>query len=72
MESIKIPHLVIEADVERVEELNRRGTVTLYGDAANSKVITPAGLERARALVVTLPEESASELIVIAAIDLAP
>lgn len=72
LETLNIPHLVIEADVERVEELNRRGTKTLYGDAANSEVITHAGLERASALVVTTPDELANELIVAAALDLAP
>lgn len=71
LEALHIPHLVIEADVERVEALNRRGTVTLFGDAANSEVITHAGLERARALVVTVPEEATSELLVAAARDLA-
>jgi monovalent cation:H+ antiporter-2, CPA2 family len=72
LETIGFPHLVIEADVERVEHLNRRGTVTLFGDAANSEVITYAGLDRARALVVTVPEESTSELVVAGARDLAP
>jgi monovalent cation:H+ antiporter-2, CPA2 family len=72
LEAIHIPHLVIEADVERVEALNRRGTLTLYGDAANSEVITHAGLERARALVITVPEEATSELLVVAARDLSP
>lgn len=72
LETIAIPHLVIEADVERVEELNQRGIITLFGDAANSEVITHAGLERARALVVTVPEEATVELVVAAARDLAP
>lgn len=70
LEAIDIPQLVIESDVERVEELNHRGTITLYGDAANSEVITYAGLERARALVVTVADEAACELIVAAARDL--
>jgi monovalent cation:H+ antiporter-2, CPA2 family len=69
---LSIPHLVVESDVERVEELNRLGTPTLYGDAANSEVLTHAGLERARALVVTLPEEASSELAIAAARQLAP
>ena len=64
---LNIPHLVIESNVERVEELNRLGTPTLYGDAANSEVLTHAGLDRACALVVTLPEETSSELVVAAA-----
>jgi CPA2 family monovalent cation:H+ antiporter-2 len=67
-----IPHLVIDADAGRVEELTRRGVSNLYGDAANSEVLTHAGLERARALVVAGPDESSSELVVAAARDLAP
>jgi CPA2 family monovalent cation:H+ antiporter-2 len=67
-----IPYLVVEADSERLEELNRRGIPTLYGDASNSEVLTHAGLDRARALVVAAPDESASELIVASARDIAP
>jgi K+:H+ antiporter len=67
-----IPHLVVEADAERVEELDRRGVPSLYGDAANSEVLRHAGLGRARAIVVAGPDEDASELVVAAARDLAP
>jgi CPA2 family monovalent cation:H+ antiporter-2 len=62
----------VDADSERSEELNRRGIPTLYGDAANSEVLTHAALNRARALVVTGPDEDANALIVTAAHDLAP
>jgi CPA2 family monovalent cation:H+ antiporter-2 len=72
LESLHIPAVIIESDVGRVEELNQRGVTTLFGDAANSEVITHAGLERARVLVITLPNEATSELIVAAARDLAP
>jgi len=67
-----IPHLVVDADAGRIDELNRRGISTLFGDAANSEVLTHAGLTRARALVVAGPDEDASELVVAAARDLAP
>ena len=69
---IGIPHLVVEAEVERGEELSRKRIPTLYGDAANSEVLTHAGLTRARALVVAGPDEDASALVVTAARDLAP
>ncbi|MEO8357789.1 MAG: cation:proton antiporter [Chloroflexota bacterium] len=69
---MSIPHLVVEADAERGEELSGRGIPTLYGDAANSEVLTHAGLARARALVVAGPDEDASALVVTAARDLAP
>jgi CPA2 family monovalent cation:H+ antiporter-2 len=69
---MQIPHLVIDADAERIDELNRRGVPSLYGDAANSEVLTHAGLKRARALVVAGPDESSSELVVAAARDISP
>jgi CPA2 family monovalent cation:H+ antiporter-2 len=69
---LDIPYLVIESDSERIETLALRGVPTLYGDASNSEVLTHAGLERARALVVAAADESATELIVGAARDIAP
>jgi CPA2 family monovalent cation:H+ antiporter-2 len=66
-----ISHLVVEADAERSVELNQRGIPTLLGEAANSEVLTHAGLSHARALVVTGPDEDANALIVTAARDLA-
>ena len=69
---MSIPRLVIDEDAERIEELDRRGIPSLYGDAANSEVLTHAGLGRARALVVAGPDEAASELVVAAARDIAP
>jgi K+:H+ antiporter len=69
---MQIPLLVVHVDAEQVEELNQQGIPGLFGDAANSEVLTHAGLSRARALVVAGPDESASELVVAAARDLAP
>ena len=69
---IAIPHLVVESDARLVEELDQQGVPTLFGNVANSEVITHAGLKRARALAVTIPDEAAAEMIVAAARDLAP
>jgi CPA2 family monovalent cation:H+ antiporter-2 len=69
---MKIPYLVVEADAGRVQELDSRGIPTLFGDASNSEVLTHVGLDQARALVVAGPDESASELVVASARDLAP
>ena len=69
---MSIPHLVIDSDAERIEEINQRGIPSLYGDASNSEVLTHAGLERARALVVAGPDEAASELVVATARDISP
>jgi len=67
LQSLRVPPLVIEADVERVEALNQRQVDTLYGDPANSEVITHASLEQARLLIVTVPQEDTTALIVAAA-----
>jgi CPA2 family monovalent cation:H+ antiporter-2 len=72
LQELAIPHLVVEADAQRVEELNQRGISTLFGDAANSEILTHTGLRHARALVVAEPDEAASELIVATARDLSP
>jgi monovalent cation:H+ antiporter-2, CPA2 family len=72
MGEMGIPHVVVEADSQRVEELDRLGVPSLYGDAANSEVLTHAGLARARALVIAGPDEDASALVITAARDLAP
>jgi CPA2 family monovalent cation:H+ antiporter-2 len=69
---MSIPHLVVDADAARIEELSRRGIPVLYGDAANSEVLAHTGLTHARALVVAGPDEDASQLVVAAARDLAP
>jgi CPA2 family monovalent cation:H+ antiporter-2 len=69
---LHIPLLVIESDFERVDALNTKNIATLYGDAANSEVITHAGLERACALVVTLPDETSAAMVVASARNLNP
>lgn len=72
LERLQVPILVVERDAGRASEFQQRAIPTLFGDAANSEILTHTGLARARALVVTVPDESAAELIVTAARDLAP
>ena len=69
---LKIPYLVIDSRIERIERLAKKGVPTLLGDTANSDILEHAALRRARLLVVTLPEEAATELTVAAARDIAP
>jgi len=72
LQRLNVPHLVIEQDAARTTAFQQRGVPTLFGDAANSELLTHAHLERALALVVTVPDETAAELIVTAGHDLAP
>ncbi len=69
---IGVPRLVLESDEARIRRLMDQNVKVLFGDAANSELLTHAKLETARALVVTLPEESAVELVVAAARQMVP
>jgi CPA2 family monovalent cation:H+ antiporter-2 len=64
---LKVPRLVVEMDPARLAILNRIGVPVLYGDAASSEVLDHAGLEHARALIVTLPDDAAARAVVMAA-----
>lgn len=72
LKHVSIPHLVIDSDVERIEELSKQGIPNIYGDASNTEVLKHAGLNRARALIVAGPDEESSELIIKATREIAP
>jgi CPA2 family monovalent cation:H+ antiporter-2 len=61
---VGVPRLVIDADVNRTRQIRRQHVPVLFGDAANSEILSHAALERARALVATVPDETASLSIV--------
>jgi CPA2 family monovalent cation:H+ antiporter-2 len=63
---LNVPRLVIESNASRIGELNAQGVPTLYGDAGNSEALSHAGLQRARLLVVTIPDEATTGVIVAA------
>lgn len=69
---VGVPRLVVEADASRAEELQKHGVPVLFGDASNSEILDHAGLDRARALVITIPDEAAAGLTVAGARRLAP
>ncbi len=69
---VGVPRLVVESDASKVEELHRKGVPLLYGDASNSEILSHADLPRARALVVTIPDEAAAALTVAGARRLCP
>lgn len=72
LEYLDTPRLVVDAEATRLAELEKRGVPTLFGDAANSEILKHAGLEHARALVVTVPDEATAEVVVASARALAP
>jgi monovalent cation:H+ antiporter-2, CPA2 family len=65
--SLDVPRLVVEADPTRIDLLTKQSVPTLFGDAANSEILQHARLSHARALVVTVSDDSAASIIVAAA-----
>lgn len=72
LSSLNIPRLVIDLDINRITELDRQGVPTLFGDAAESDILSHAHVARARAVVVTLPDETAATIVVAAIRSQAP
>ncbi len=72
LQRLGLPFLVIEQDMAYATKLQEQGIKTMFGDAANSEILTHVCLDCARALVVTVPNETTAELIVGAAHAISP
>lgn len=69
----KMPFVVVEMDQEKVEQLQRdTDYLFLQGDATLDEVLADAGVERASALVLTLPVDANNLFIVLSARQLNP
>jgi len=69
---LEIPRMVIESDPIVVDKLHELGVPVLYGEAGNSEILAHASLQKARALVITLPNDGAALSVVAAARMIAP
>ena len=58
-----IPFIVIDTNPDIVDFCKQRGIRVIFGDASNLHVLEKADVERAIAIVIALPEESACEII---------
>ncbi len=62
-EAAKIPHIAIETDLGRFKEAQRLGHMIVHGDAAHRRILSAAGLAKARLVVITFDRHSAVERI---------
>ncbi|HJU20272.1 MAG TPA: cation:proton antiporter [Stellaceae bacterium] len=62
-----IPYVVIEQDLHFAELLRRDGIPVVYGDAAWPEVLDAAAPDRARLLVIAVPDKGAARRILAAA-----
>jgi len=64
---LQIPRLVVEADPAVLARLHQLGVPALYGDAGSSEILEHASIDKARALVITLPDDAAVLAVVVTA-----
>ncbi|HEY6171727.1 MAG TPA: NAD-binding protein, partial [Candidatus Kapabacteria bacterium] len=72
LNELGIPMLVIEFNASRLKLLDEIGVPYLYGDASNSDILIHAHLERAKAVIITLPSEVGAATAVSYAHSVAP
>lgn len=64
MEQESIRYVVVDQDRVIIDELNKRGVPTVFGDAARPGILDHAGLARARLLLVATPAKSHAREII--------
>jgi len=67
-----VPFIVIESNDDKTESLDRTGMMYLVGDAEDEDVLMQAGIERAKGLILTLPEDRANVFATLVARELNP
>ncbi|MBI4267409.1 MAG: cation:proton antiporter [Chloroflexi bacterium] len=56
LQNAGIPHVIVDIDPERIADARKSGHPCIYGDASNQNVLSHAGLNKARILLVTFPD----------------
>ncbi len=70
--SLGVPHVVVDLNGAAIREITGAGGGAVYGDATREAVLAAAGVERARALIVAVPDAAATRQVVAVARRLAP
>ena len=68
----EIPFVVIENDKALLPEIESHAFLFIAGDATEEKVLRDAGLERAKVLVTSMPNDAANVFITLTARQMAP
>jgi len=64
LQATGVEHVIIELNPHTVREVRKLGHRIFYGDASRAEVLRHAGVERARAIVVALPDAASTGAVV--------
>jgi monovalent cation:H+ antiporter-2, CPA2 family len=67
-----VPVVVVEQSEAAIQRLRDRGIPYIYGNAVSIPVLTRAGLDRARAMVISLPDAMSTRLCLKHALEISP
>jgi monovalent cation:H+ antiporter-2, CPA2 family len=67
-----VPVVVVEQSESAIQQLRDRGIPYIYGNAVSIPVLTRAGLDRARAMVIALPDAMSTRLCLKHALEISP
>jgi len=63
-EMLGIPYVVIDYNNTAIAEIKQSGTHVIFGDPADVEILTLAGVARAKALVIAIPDRHTQEMII--------
>jgi CPA2 family monovalent cation:H+ antiporter-2 len=58
LSQLRLPYILVENDDRRVQQAKQAGRAVIYGDASQAVVLEAAGVQQARALIITVPSFS--------------
>jgi len=61
---LEVPHAVVDLNPHTIRELEEEGEPAVYGDAGQEAVLRAAGVHRARGVIVSIPDASATREVV--------
>lgn len=69
---LEIPYIVVDYNHQLVADLNEKGVKALYGDPADIKVLDYAQVDKAKIVVVAIPDQATGEMVVANCLTLNP
>jgi CPA2 family monovalent cation:H+ antiporter-2 len=64
LKELEVPYVILELNGQTVSEFRRKGEPIFYGDATSREILHKAGIERARAAVISITDPSATRYVV--------
>jgi CPA2 family monovalent cation:H+ antiporter-2 len=65
LRGFNIQPVVVDLNLDAVRQLSSRGALAIYGDATRPDILQAAGIERARYLLVTVPDVLVRTMVII-------